>query len=114
MGYDENLTAAQRLLAATIPLTIRKVNYADRVQAVRMVLVLLPKEKTRRYFEEHWFPMYDEESGGVEEVSDIPYIAELVSQEVLPIHVRADMYQILRGMVSQFHKLPSPNAQTAP
>ena len=87
-------TVAQRLLALIPLLADHNISYKYKAEAVEGVVVLLQPEAAKQFLQEHWrFPLKDT-------VEDIPSIAELVQQVLLPIGVRNQMYMTLRQMIS--------------
>ncbi len=122
LGQKQDISDYQRLQVATIPLTVKRANYIDRLRAVKMVLSLLQGDEARYYLERYWSSMNLVTRGpsgtlsidisNEPESKDIPYIAELAGQEMLPFEARDEMYQILRSMVPQFDKIPASNEQS--
>ncbi len=105
---NHHLTTDQRLQIATIPLTVLSGNYQDRLQSVRMVLAMLQEKEAKRYFEKQWESVSQYMRIKVNP-SDIPYIAELARQEILPTRVRDEMYRALRGIIPQFESMDEIN-----
>ena len=105
---DQRLTLDQRLQVATVPITCHgHVSYQDGAQSVRMVRDMLLGEEARHYLEERWRSvMFDKP-----ETADIPYLVELIKQELLPTEARNEMYSWLRQMVPLFDKIDSLNKE---
>ncbi len=106
LAQKQNISADQRLQIAKVPLTVKKANYQERVQAVRMILSLIEGETARQYLEKYWQSV---DAKLKPEPLNILYIAELTYQELLPAEARDEMYQILRNMVPQFDQIDAPN-----
>ena len=102
LAQKESMQSEKRLQIAAVPLTTREVNYRDRVKAVKMILSIAQRDATKHYIEEHWEPMDIENES---DTSDIPFIAELVKQEMLPIQAREEMYKILRKLLPRFDSM---------
>lgn len=124
LGQKQNISDYHRLQVATIPLKVKRANYIDRLQAVKMVLSLLQGDEARYHLEKHWSSMnlvtkgpsgtVNRDISNEPESVDIPYIAELAQQELLPTKSRDEMYQLLRDMVPQFDRIDIPDDQPAP
>jgi hypothetical protein len=98
---EPNLTVEQKLQIAAIPLTTyNEVNYQDRMQAVQVMLTLLPKEDVKLFLEKHWQPRDVGEYKG--DATDIPSLIELVKLDILPIQERDKIYKLLRNLLPQF------------
>jgi hypothetical protein len=97
------LTFDQRLQLATLPISVSNNDYQDRVQAVQVIQNLLQPEVAKYHIEKHW-QSTDTRNQQID-LSNIPSLAELSKQELLPTYVRDEMYQILRQMVPQFDQI---------
>ena len=94
----QELTIDQQLQLVAIPITTFNTAYADKAYAIQMILSILQGEAARQYLEEHWQMednsyYYDQ---GEVETSDVPFIIELLKQELLPSKVRDCLYRTLR------------------
>ena len=81
---------------------VENANYLDRLNGVQMVNHLLQGEPATQYLKQHWqWQPYVSEAN----VSDIPFIVELIRLEILPTEIRDKMYKILLETVPQFENL---------
>ena len=110
LAQKQELPFDLRLQVATVPLAERIANYPDRAQAVQLILGMIHGEAAKHYFEEIWVPIVTSVSQKTENISDLPFIAELANQEMLPVQIRDEMYQLLNNMVP---KLGSVDQGTA-
>ena len=83
--------------ASSVPLTVNEPNYADRVWSIQTIQALTDKEMARAYINKHWVFLY-----GEVEASDIPFIAELVKEEILSTRIRDAIYTSLENMIPKF------------
>lgn len=99
---DQRFTSEQLAHFAAIPLMVTGVTYQERAKAVQLVLTLLKEEEAARFFERYWRPRYPNDSISVEE---IPYVAALAKQKLLPVSARDKLYMLLRKMVPEFDNI---------
>jgi NACHT domain len=97
---DQNSILKQRLRALAVLILASWVSYIDKAQAVEIIYNQLPKEEAKLFLAEYWQSSYVSA-----ELSTIPYIVELVKQELLPSEVRDNLYQLVSQMVLEFNKL---------
>jgi hypothetical protein len=71
------------------------VSYAFKAMAVRAVVALLQPEPAEQFLRRHW------RSPLRETIADMPYMAELAQQVLLPLSYRDGIYEKLRQMVAQ-------------
>jgi hypothetical protein len=94
VGGDANIDSDLRLQAlATVFITHSQ--YEEKVWATRMLLNLNQKEAVQHYLREKWRII--RYSNGI---ADIPFIADLAEQEILPLGVRNFMYRQLHNLLS--------------
>ena len=105
LTQDSRITADQRLYIVTIPLAQWSASYLDKALSVRSLFTLLPVEEVENYLVKHWETKLLMDVQPVE----IPYIADIVKQEILPSLVRNSLYSILSRSVPQFSKIPTIN-----
>jgi hypothetical protein len=106
---DKKITADQRLNFIKIPIAERTANFQDKFQAVRILSTLLSAEEKEDYLAEKWTVGSSLRGSFVIQPEDIPYLAKLVEQEVLPTRVRDSIYYLLNDSVPQFNKIPFSN-----
>ena len=94
---DQKLTNNQRIQLAAIPFnTGWQANYSDMVQAVQIILGIVEGEEAKQYLAKYWRGL------DTADRSDLPYLAELARQELLPTNARENMFHLLSKMVPQF------------
>jgi len=92
---DQTLTITQRLLIVTPLLKSYDVSYVYKAKAVQAVITLLQPEPAEQFLRQNW------RSPMSETLTDMPYIAELAQQELLPVSYRDGIYVKLRQMNAQ-------------
>jgi energy-coupling factor transporter ATP-binding protein EcfA2 len=100
LAQNQHLSVDARLQASAVLLSAANTTYSDRLEAVRTVLTLDRGERAEVYLKEYWQPI-DNRSHKAN-VSDIPFLIELVHQELLPTEARDEVYRTLRQLVPQF------------
>ena len=101
--------ANQRLSIMTIPIAAAKrACYKDKVRAIKELKLLLPTEQIIAYLETYWpgsyyFPLPEE----------IPYVAALFSEALLPTRVLNRMFDMLNTSIPQFNEISLEELETA-
>jgi hypothetical protein len=91
---DQTLTITQRLLIVTPLLKSFDVSYAYKAKAVQAVITLLQPEPAEQYLRQYW------RSPLSETIADMPFMAELAQQVLLPYPYRDEIYVKLRHMIA--------------
>ncbi len=92
---DQTLPITQRLLIVTPLLKSFDVSYAYKAKAVQAVITLLQPEPAEQFLRQYW------RSPLSETIADLPFIAELAQQVLLPYPYRDGIYVKLRQMIAQ-------------
>ena len=111
LAQNQNLSVEQKLQATTFLLSEMNATYAGRAQAVRVVVALVQGVKVRQYFNANWQPMSSRSNEA--NMSDIPFLVELVKQELLPTEVRDEMYRMLRLLIPQFGNVDAAGEESS-
>jgi hypothetical protein len=104
---DQMQNPEQRLEAINHFFTIKSTKLSEVVQVVRTVLTLLNEQDAKQYFKDRW-PKNDSwpiRYNGEEILADIPVLAELSQQAILPSRARNRAYMELRHLVPKFNKI---------
>jgi transcriptional regulator with XRE-family HTH domain len=91
---DQTLPITQRLLIVTPLLKSFDVSYAYKVKAVQAVITLLQPEPAEQFLRHYW------RSPISETIADMPFMAELAQQVLLPYPYRDEIYVKLRHMIA--------------
>lgn len=99
LALNRQLSLQERLQAAT-SLFIDGIDYSTLAQAVQVVVALIQNnEDAKQYIRKYW----DRSAHySPPETSDIPFLAALATQDVLPTEARDYMYQMLQEMIPLF------------
>lgn len=92
---DQTITIKQRLLIVTPLLEGYDVSYMYKARAVQAVVALLQPEPAEQFLRQHWRSPLNET------IADMPFMAELAQQVLLPYPYRDQMYVKLRRMIAQ-------------
>jgi transcriptional regulator with XRE-family HTH domain len=92
---DQTLTITQRLLIVTPLLKSFDVSYVYKAKAVQAVITLLQPEPAEQFLRQYW------SSPLSETIADMPFMAELAQQVLLPYPYRDGIYVKLRQMIAQ-------------
>ena len=92
---DQTLTITQRLLIVTPLLKGYDVSYTYKARAVQAVVALLQPEPAEQFLQQHWHSPLSET------LADMPFMAELAQQVLLPYPYRDGIYEKLRRMIAQ-------------
>jgi TIR domain/NACHT domain len=95
IGECNTIDAKLRLQAFGSILTVRTSFYEEKVWAAHMLLVLNQKGVVQRYLNEKW-----NELNHANGTTDMPFIAELAKQDIIPLWIRNSMYQQLHNFLS--------------
>jgi hypothetical protein len=92
---DQTLTIPQRQLIAATLLKSHDVSYAYKAKAVQAVIALLQPQPAKQFLRQYW------SSPMSETIADMPFMAELAQQVLLPDPYRDGIYVKLRQMIAQ-------------
>ena len=92
---DQTLTIPQRQLIAATLLKSHDVSYAYKAKAVQAVIALLQPQPAKQFLRQYW------SSPMSETIADMPFMAELAQQVLLPDLYRDGIYVKLRQMIAQ-------------
>ncbi len=95
LAEDQSLTITQRLLIVTPLLKSHDISYAYKAKAVQAVINLLQPEPAEQFLRQNW------SSPLSETIADMPFMAELAQQVLLPHPYRDGIYVKLRQMIAQ-------------
>lgn len=96
---EHNGTEKHRQCAQAILLVLPFSNYADKASAIQAIAALLPQDEAKCCIAAYWRSA----QGSLEE-GEIPFIVELVQQELLPTEIRDELYQLLFSLVPRFRQ----------
>jgi hypothetical protein len=106
---DQTLLIDKRLLIVKPLLKSFDVSYAYKAKAVQIVIALLQPEPAKQFLRQYW------RSPMSETTADMPFMAELAQQVLLPDPYRDGIYVKLRQMIAQTGGIVSTgHAQTTP
>src|SRR5258708_14805594 len=83
---NQTLTITQRLLIVTPLLKSFDVSYAYKAKAVQAVIALLQPEPAEQFLRQYWRTPLSET------IADMPFMAELAQQVLLPYPYRYEIY----------------------
>jgi hypothetical protein len=92
---DQTLTITQSLLIVTPLLKGYDVSYTYKARAVQAVVALLQPEPAEQFLRQYWHSPLSET------LADMPFMAELAQQVLLPYPYRDGIYEKLRRMIAQ-------------
>ncbi len=95
LAEDQTLLIDKRLLIVTPLLKSYDVSYAYKAKAVKAVIALLQPEPAKQFLRKYW------SSPLRETIADMPFMAELAQQVLLPAPYRDGIYVKLRQMIAQ-------------
>lgn len=99
LAQNRRLPLQRRLQAAT-SLLIEGIDYSTLTQAVQVVVSLIPNnEEAKQFIRRYWNRPVNYSPP---ETSDIPFMAALATQEVLPTEARDLIYQMLQEAIPLF------------
>ena len=101
LAQDKRITPEQHLYIIMIPIKTYRSKYLDKIHAVQELLTLLSIEEAKEYLTREWQISVQET-----EIEEIPYVAEIVTLEVLPAKIRDRFYSSLISLVPFFDKIP--------
>ncbi|HKF36883.1 MAG TPA: NACHT domain-containing protein, partial [Ktedonobacteraceae bacterium] len=92
---DQTFSIPQRLLIVTPLLKSFDIPYAYKAKAVQAVIALLQPQHAEQFLRQYW------SSPMSETIADMPFMAELAQQGLLPYPYRDGIYVKLRQMIAQ-------------
>jgi transcriptional regulator with XRE-family HTH domain len=95
LAEDQTLLIDKCLLIVTPLLKSYDVSYVYKAKAVQAVITLLQPEPAKKFLEQYW------RSPLREIIADMPFMAELAQQVLLPDQYRDGIYVKLRQMIAQ-------------
>jgi hypothetical protein len=100
LAQNRQLPIDERLQAAS-SIFMERIDYDTSFQALQVVVELIPnKDEAKRYMNRYWNTTVSYPS--LPETTEIPFLAALARQEILPMEAREFIYQMLQEMIPQF------------
>ena len=106
---NANADFETRLNLALLPFESKSNNFSERVQAIKILLMLTDIENARKLLEIRWQSPSLIETSRFDNlnkfISSIPAICELAEQDTIPLRARDQLYQLLCLMVPLFMQI---------